>query len=953
MKEKKPVMKIKPLIQEKVKKGPKGMYNKIVAKAAGEDVNNGSTAFFKNASQANRAQKMGKSLEDRPGIPPILKIPTRNGGILATFKNVGNTSAPTSATSAKPPSFTAAFHAPAARRERAISSNDGPMKVDDDEEDDEDRAHPPPNPHNWPIMPQPSLKEILRNKEQALQEEIAHRTSAIGSSMPTSAGDTEAAVFSVSRQMLNTLLPARTSNGLVPPSVPIGSIPNAAGASNATQRRPLSFQKPKDPLWVQPTKERTLNQNRVSAPAQRNIAGSPTNAVPQAMSPSGPIHQPAPRTAISLSEYQAQARRPSGHLNATLLPQTAATTVADPRRSQSATEPLVTTQEFLGCTFASLLPHLSVTNSDSLESKHAYFYLLFPASAEKLANTITIWLRASSTWSKVFHCQQQGSWTRFVELTTPKGTQLMGGCLIVHRSLKRMIPKQPLYLTFLSNGNNNVWCADDERPAGQIMQHIFQAGGVVLITPKMFETQPQKVNHLLQWFLKEKLPKTRGKIWRLALLRDMEYHLREVRRRSIEVRKQFSEQYKKNGQTEEDIDRILATKALSKVDIECMFENISLLSHIKQYDLITGAFPGTKEAEPVYIELSSGIDCDDDVDIVDGFAATAILHWEKTRKWIVIGTSGVKSHKGAQKKGQSLATRSQPQTDAEQSAIDKRQQLSAISANANGLRIKGLASPTADTDRFPVTTDENIDLMIFMAQSGVERDVADEYFQKAHGDIGLALKLHEQNVREGAVIKSKHFPAEGEAPPAPHQDGDTNMRDWVSDGGHQVNGDAAPTPPEMHGRPSKQLHAEIASSEMAMEDAVFMIPDTAPPPPPADGPSSPPAKVAFDMPLPSLKRKVPSGGLMSQAPASVDPSVTATGQCTSVDVEMGELTQDMSEVEVMSKFETRPTMEWYAERKAAGKDWKHIWVIGYERAQSVLQIKMKPPTYKEEKKKTC
>ena len=258
----------------------------------------------------------------------------------------------------------------------------------------------------------------------------------------------------------------------------------------------------------------------------------------------------------------------------------------------------------------------------------------------------------------------------------------MGGCLIVHHSLKRMIPKQPLYLTFLSNGNNNVWYADDERPAGQIMQHIFQAGGVVLITPKMFETQPQKVNHLLQWFLKEKLPKTRGKMWKLALLRDMENRLEKVRRRSIEIRRQFSEQYKKNGETEEDIDRTLATKALSKVDIECMFENISLLSHIKQYDLITGAFPGTKEAEPVYIELSSGIDYDDDVDIVDGFAATAILHWEKTRKWIVIGTSGVKSHTGAQKKGQSLAIRSQPQTDAEQSAIDKGQQLSAISAYA-------------------------------------------------------------------------------------------------------------------------------------------------------------------------------------------------------------------------------------------------------------------------------
>lgn len=948
-------MKIKPLTQEKVKKGPKGMYSKIVAKAAGEDVNNGSTAFFKNASQANRAQKMGKSLEDRPGIPTNLKIPTRDGGIPATFKNVGNTSAPTSATSARAPSFTAAFHAPAARRESAISSDDDPMNVD---EDDEDRAHGPPNPRNWPRMPQPSLKENLKIKEQALQKEIAHRTSAIGSSMPNSAGDTEAAVFSVSRQLSNTLLPARTSNGLVPPSVPIGSIPTAAGAPNATQHRPLSHQKPKDPLWVQPTKERILNQNRVSAPVQRNTAGSPTNAAPQAMSPPGLIHQPAPRTAISLSEHQAQARRPYGHLNTTLLPSTAATTVADPRRSQSATEPLVTTQEFLGCTFASLLPHLSVTNSDSLESKHAYFYLLFPASAEKLANTITNWLRASSTWSKVFHCQQQGSWTRFVELTTPKGTQLMGGCLIVHHSLKRMIPKQPLYLTFLSNGNNNVWCADDERPAGQIMQHIFQAGGVVLITPKMFETQPQKVNHLLQWFLKEKLPKTRGKMWRLALLRDMEYHLREVRRRSIEIRKQFSEQYKKNGETEEDIDRILAAKALSKVDIECMFENISLLSHIKQYDLITGAFPGTKEAEPVYIELSSGIDYDDDVDIVDGFAATAILHWEKTRKWIVIGTSGVKSHKGTQKKGQSPAIRSQPQTGAEQSAIDKGQQLSVIPADANGLRTKGLASATADTDRFPVTTDENIDLVIFMVRTGVERDVADEYFQKAHGDMGLALKLHEQDVREGTIIKSKHFPAEGEAPPAPHQDGDTSTGDGcesgeVSDEGHQVNGDAPPTPPDMTVSPCKQLQAEIASSEMATEDAVFMIPDTALPPPPVDGPPPPPVKVALKLTSPSLKKKSPLGGLTSQTPASVDPSATATGQHSSDDVEMGGLTQDLSEVEVMSKFETRPTMEWYAERKAAGKDWKHIWVIGYERAQSVLQIKMKPPTYKEERKEAC
>lgn len=929
-------MKSKPLTQEKVKKGSKVVFNKIAAKAAGEDVRDGSTALFKTPSQANRAQEKGKSPGERPGIPANLKIPTRDGGIPADFNKLNKISTPTSATSARAPSFTKAFYAPAARRERPICSDDNPMNVHDD---DEDRTHGQPNPRNWPRMPQPSLKENLKKQEQALQKEIADRTSAIGSSTPTAAGDTEAAVFRVSRQIPNTLLPARTSNGVVPPSVPIGSIPTAAGAPNASQRRPLSFQKPKDPLWVQPTKERILNQNRVPTPVQRNMAGSLTDAAPQAMSPPGPILQPVPRTAISPS--QNQSRKPSGDLRAVPLPPTAATTVADPRISRPVTEPLTTTQDFLGCSYASLLPHLSVNNSESLESKHAYFYLLFPASADKLANTITNWLRASSTWSKVFHCQQQGSWTRFVELTTPKGTQLIGGCLIVHHSLKRLIPKQPLFLAFLSNGNNNVWCADDQKPSGQIMQHIFQAGGVILITPKICETQPQKVNHLLQWFLKEKLPKTRGKTWKLALLRDMESQLREVYRRSIEIRKQFGEQYKKNGGTDKDIDRILVAKALSKADIECMFENIHLLGRIKQYDLTTGAFPGSKEAETVYIELSSGIDYDDDVSIVDGFAATAIMHWEKTRKWIVIGTSGVKTHKGAQKKGQSLAIQSQPQADAEQSAIDKGQQLSAIPADANGLKIKGLACATADTDNIPVTTDENIDLMIFMLRSGVERDVADEYFQKAHGDMGLALKLHEHDVREGTVIKSKHFPVEVEAPPEPEQDGDINIGDGrefgeVSDEGHQVNGDALPTPTDMVGSPSKQLQAEIASSEMTMEDAVSMISDMAPPPPPV--------KVTFKMLSPTL-RKFPTGGLSSQAPASAGPSVAASAQATSNDIEMGELTQDMSEAEVKSKFEPRPTMEWYAERKAAGKDWKHIWVISYERAQSVLQIKMKPPTF--------
>lgn len=940
-------MKAKPLIQTKVKKGPRGMYNKIAAKAAGENVDNGSTALFKTLSQANKAQKISKSLGERPGVPTNLKIPTKDGGIPATFTNLNKTSAPTCTTSARPPSFTKAFHAPAAaaKRESTIFSDDNPMNAHDDDE-----AHGPPNPPNWPRMPHPSLKENLKKQEQALQKEIADRTSAIGSSTRNAAGDTEAAVFKVSRQMLNTLLPARTSNGVVPPSVPIGSIPTAAGAPNASQRRPLSFQKPKDPLWVKPTKERILNQNRVPAPVRGNVAGWPAGAAPQATFPPGPIHQPVPTTAISPS--QNQARNPFGGLRAAPVPPTAATMVADPRIGQSVIEPPTTTQDFLGCSYASLLPHLSVTNSESLESKHAYFYLLFPASADKLANTITNWLRASSTWSKVFHCQQQDSWRRFVELTTPKGIQLMGGCLIVHHSLKRLIPKQPRLLKFLSNGNNNVWCVDDEKPSGQIMQHIFQAGGVILITPKMFETQPQKVNHLLQWFLKEKLPKTRGKIWKLALLRDMESQLREVHRCSIEIRKQFNKQYKKNGETDEDIDRILEPKALSKVDIECMFENIHLLGRIKQYDLTIRAIPGSREAENVYIELSSGIDYDDDVCIIDGFAATAIMHWEKTRKWIVIGTSDVKYQEGAQKKGQSLNIRSQPQTDAHRSAINKGQQLSAVPADADGLKVKGLASATADSDRFPVTTDENIDLMIYMIRTGVARDVGDEYFKKAHGDMGLALKLHERDIREGAVIKSRHFPVEGEFPPTQERDADNNMGDGhksgeVSDEGYQFNGDTQPTPPVMVGSPFKQLQPEIAPSETAMETAVSMIPDMAPSTSPADGHPLPPVKIAFKMSPPTLN-KSPTRGLPSQAPASagssVVPSAVSSAQYTSNDVEMGQLTKDMSEVEVKSKFETRPTMEWYAEREPAGKDWKHIWVIGYDRAQSFFQIKMKPPT---------
>ena len=53
------------------------------------------------------------------------------------------------------------------------------------------------------------------------------------------------------------------------------------------------------------------------------------------------------------------------------------------------------------------------------------------------------------------------------------------------------------------------------------------------------------------------------------------------------------------GETDKYIDCILATKESPNVAIECMFRNLSLLSKINQYDAITGAFSGAKEAKPV------------------------------------------------------------------------------------------------------------------------------------------------------------------------------------------------------------------------------------------------------------------------------------------------------------------------------------------------------------------
>lgn len=62
---------------------------------------------------------------------------------------------------------------------------------------------------------------------------------------------------------------------------------------------------------------------------------------------------------------QYQSRRRSVNLVATLSPPTAAVTMTDPRRFQSANEPLTATQELLASLYASLPPHVSDTDSDS------------------------------------------------------------------------------------------------------------------------------------------------------------------------------------------------------------------------------------------------------------------------------------------------------------------------------------------------------------------------------------------------------------------------------------------------------------------------------------------------------------------------------------------------------------------------------------------------------------
>ncbi|KAH6604988.1 hypothetical protein Trco_006695 [Trichoderma cornu-damae] len=297
--------------------------------------------------------------------------------------------------------------------------------------------------------------------------------------------------------------------------------------------------------------------------------------------------------------------------------------ISDRRDTSSAFHPRPLDRIF-GRTYEQLLPD----NTDK-DGKHNFF-LAFPSRAAEEAALVSHWLRSCRSDSDIRSSYFAGHWASF--------SRLPHGVVIIHEDglwfirlfpgLKDLLHGRRASFKFwiFSRSLLPVHPFDSEGlpapPLGDIhLQRIFEPGVAFLVTPSFFVSEPEQTYSFLKWFWSNRLKVidvvqpmklvlcARAGDWACGLALE-----------KVNLRRKYG-----NASESE-----LNVKGLSEKATDCRFKTFKLLRH-----LITGT---TGETTNRILLAPESIDGNDEQSLVNWFGYWSILHIDRFRRYIVVGS---------------------------------------------------------------------------------------------------------------------------------------------------------------------------------------------------------------------------------------------------------------------------------------------------------------------------
>lgn len=306
--------------------------------------------------------------------------------------------------------------------------------------------------------------------------------------------------------------------------------------------------------------------------------------------------------------------------------------------------------------FKNLLP---IFDEKNLKTKNQHnFYLLFPSTANKTAESITSWLQASYFKTKVFSSQTEGSWEFFIN-------NVDLGVILVHESVASdvcLVPKlsdilqtkteivwwnisdsSPPYPLFPSNYN-----LDDSSLGKIVATKLFPHGGTFLLTPSFIIAEPERTYSLLQWFFgkgttKGKVDTSMARTWKIVCCFNFIDYLLDVANAKSLERDRFNEANKDNPSRDAkaNVKGLGYEKCLNRYKLYSLMVDLQTKKRLgNSSDVDIDYYSGiSDENESPIIYTDRYIDPDDEKALVDWYIGWSVGRLDQFRKFAIVGTT--------------------------------------------------------------------------------------------------------------------------------------------------------------------------------------------------------------------------------------------------------------------------------------------------------------------------
>ncbi|ESZ89957.1 hypothetical protein SBOR_9666 [Sclerotinia borealis F-4128] len=293
------------------------------------------------------------------------------------------------------------------------------------------------------------------------------------------------------------------------------------------------------------------------------------------------------------------------------------------------------------------------------------FCLIFPASANHIAESISSWLRSCSKESKIYNYQKAGCWDYFKK-------HVKAGAVLIHSSALNLISDTDLIQDMTAGVNYSFWCIEDptskvpfsfngfispKSELGHIVtRRLLPLGCAILLTPSFLVAEPVMSLKLLTWYQKKLKGSLTGSV-RILCCHELPNFLLELFISKVAEQQELM----KSLAGDPSILSKLSERGLSQDQCEARITLYWLLCDMLRKDLPSHLSPFDRDpteenSRSPLLFAPRSIDQYDEKKLVSWFSGWSFANLHKYRRFYVIGS-------GTSKKGVGIPVRMIPEED--------------------------------------------------------------------------------------------------------------------------------------------------------------------------------------------------------------------------------------------------------------------------------------------------